>query len=78
MLVLLQHVRPGRAVDFPKLRGLENRFGVLNPHLAAAYLFNMLAKIDILHVPYSGAAFASRYMRTIVTSTFAAYGRGGG
>jgi tripartite-type tricarboxylate transporter receptor subunit TctC len=28
-----------------------------NPHLAAAYLF-MLAKIDILHVPYGGAAYA--------------------
>ena len=25
-------------------------------HLAAAYLFNILAKSDILHVPYSGAA----------------------
>lgn len=26
------------------------------PHLAGVYLFNMLAKTDILHVPYSGAA----------------------
>lgn len=26
------------------------------PHLAVVYLFNMLAKTDILHVPYSGAA----------------------
>ena len=26
------------------------------PHLAAVYLFNMLAKTDALHVPYSGAA----------------------
>ena len=26
------------------------------PHLAGVYLFNMLAKVEILHVPYSGAA----------------------
>lgn len=26
------------------------------PHLAAAYLFGVLAKTDIMHVPYSGAA----------------------
>jgi tripartite-type tricarboxylate transporter receptor subunit TctC len=26
------------------------------PHLAAAYLFNLLAKTDIVHVPYAGAA----------------------
>jgi tripartite-type tricarboxylate transporter receptor subunit TctC len=26
------------------------------PHLAGAYLFNMMAKADILHVPYKGAA----------------------
>jgi tripartite-type tricarboxylate transporter receptor subunit TctC len=26
------------------------------PHLAGAYLFNMLSKADILHVPYKGAA----------------------
>jgi tripartite-type tricarboxylate transporter receptor subunit TctC len=26
------------------------------PHLAAVYLFNMLSKAEIVHVPYSGAA----------------------
>jgi tripartite-type tricarboxylate transporter receptor subunit TctC len=26
------------------------------PHLAAAYLFNLLAKTDLVHVPYAGAA----------------------
>jgi tripartite-type tricarboxylate transporter receptor subunit TctC len=26
------------------------------PHLAGVYLFNMLSKADVLHVPYSGAA----------------------
>ena len=36
VLVLLQHVGPGGAVDLPMFRGLEDRLRVLDPHLAPA------------------------------------------